>query len=236
MHVLTSGMDDYPRGPPHTGELHLDLISWMGFFTRTMREIADFVGEMEDEANFRAIEKAILDNIDDLHWSEGKQMYCDVNVDDDDESYLVCHKGYLSIFPLMLSLLPPSSPHVGPILDMLRDPEHLWSPYGLRSLSLSHPEFGQGENYWKGPIWIQMNYLALGALYKTYGAQKGPYQERAKQIYLELRKNVIDNVFKEYERTGYVWEQYDALSGEGRRSHPFTGWTSLVSLILAEKY
>jgi glycogen debranching enzyme len=50
---------------------------------------------------------------------------------------------------------------------MLHDPEHLWSPYGIRSLSASHSEFGQGENYWKGPIWIQMNYLALGALYKV---------------------------------------------------------------------
>ena len=27
-----------------------------------------------------------------------------------------------------------------------------------------------------------------------------------------------------------MWEQYDAKSGEGRRSHPFTGWTSLVVL------
>jgi mannosyl-oligosaccharide glucosidase len=67
MHVLTSGMDDYPRGPPHAGELHLDLMSWMGFFTRTMREIADFVGETEDEANFRDIENAIVDNIDGEH-------------------------------------------------------------------------------------------------------------------------------------------------------------------------
>lgn len=136
----------------------------------------------------------------------------------------------------MLSLLPPDSPHLGPVLDLLRDPNHLWSPYGIRSLSASHPAFGTGENYWKGPIWIQMNYLVLRALYNTYAAADGPYQDRAKTIYTELRKNVVENVFKEYERTGYVWEQYDAITGEGRRSHPFTGWTSLVTLILADKY
>ncbi|GBE82451.1 Probable mannosyl-oligosaccharide [Sparassis crispa] len=235
-HVLTSGMDDYPRGPPHVGELHLDLISWMGFFTRTMKEIAEYVGEADDALAFEEIERAIIDNIDDLHWSEENQMYCDADVDDEDESYHVCHKGYLSIFPFMLGLLPADSPHLGAILDMVRDPKQLWSPYGLRSLSVSHPEFGQGENYWKGPIWIQMNYLALRALYKTYGAQEGPYQQRSKEIYTELRRSVIDNVFKEYERTGYVWEQYDAVTGEGRRSHPFTGWTSLITLILSEKY
>lgn len=84
-----------------------------------------------------------------------------------DESFHVCHKGYLSLFPFLLSLLPPSAPQLGDILDLLRDPAHLWSPYGLRSLSAAHPEFGQGENYWKGPIWVQMNYLALGALHKV---------------------------------------------------------------------
>jgi mannosyl-oligosaccharide glucosidase len=67
----------------------------------------------------------------------------------------------------MLSLLPPNSPHLLPILDLLYDPDHLWSPYGIRSLSASHPEFGRGENYWKGPIWIQMNYMILSSLYKV---------------------------------------------------------------------
>lgn len=63
-HVLTSGMDDYPRGSPHAGELHLDLISWMGFFTRTMRGIAEFIGETEDAESFKEIERAIIENID----------------------------------------------------------------------------------------------------------------------------------------------------------------------------
>ncbi|KAJ7063071.1 glycoside hydrolase [Mycena amicta] len=235
-HVLTSGMDDYPRGPPHAGELHLDLISWMAFFSQTMKDIAEFVGEADDATSFAEIEQAILGNIDDLHWNEERQMYCDANVDSDDESYHVCHAGYLSMFPLFLGLLPPTSEHLGPMLDMLRDPEQLWSPYGLRSLSASHPEFGQGENYWKGPIWIQMNYLALRSLFKKYTVEEGPYRARAQQIYHELRKNVIDNVFKEYQRTGYVWEQYDSATGKGMRSHPFTGWTSLVTLIIAETY
>ena len=84
-----------------------------------------------------------------------------------DESDHVCHKGYLSLFPFLLELLPPTSPHLGHILDLLRDPKHLWSPYGIRSLSASHPEFGRGENYWKGPIWVQMNYLALQALHNV---------------------------------------------------------------------
>ena len=64
LHVLTSGMDDYPRGPPHAGELHLDLISWMAFFTGTMKDIAEYVGEADDAASFGEIEQAILDNID----------------------------------------------------------------------------------------------------------------------------------------------------------------------------
>ena len=65
---------------------------------------------------------------------------------------------------------------------------------------------------------------------QKYAAVEGPYQEQARKVYTELRTNIIDNVFNEYERTGYVWEQYNALTGEGRRSHPFTGWTSLVTL------
>jgi mannosyl-oligosaccharide glucosidase len=64
-HVLTSGLDDYPRArPPHLGELHLDLISWMGFFSRTMSEIAEYLGEEDDFTEYQAIYKAILGNIE----------------------------------------------------------------------------------------------------------------------------------------------------------------------------
>jgi len=201
-----------------------------------MKDIASFMGNAEDALVFADTEKAIIENLDDLHWSEESKMYCDVNVNSEDESYFECHRGYVSLFPLLLGVLPSSSPHLGAILDLMRSPAHLWSDYGLRSLSAEHELFGKDENYWRGNIWIQMNYLALSSLFNIYMVEAGPHQTKARELYTELRNNVIQNTFKEYQRTGYVWEQYDAITGEGRRSHPFTGWTSLVTLILAEKY
>ncbi|KAI1783641.1 mannosyl oligosaccharide glucosidase-domain-containing protein [Ganoderma leucocontextum] len=189
-----SGMDDYPRGPAHAGELRLDLISWMAFFSQTVRDIAEFVDEVDDAAAFEEIA-----NIDDLHWSEENQMYCDVGVNDE----VIPRLPHGVPLPLPVLPRPPPARLAAPRRDPrpLRDPEHLWSPYGLRSLSAAHPEFGQGENYWKGLIWIQMNYLALTSLHKKYAAQAGPHQQRAQEIYAELRKNIVDNVHKEYVRT-----------------------------------
>lgn len=64
-HVLTSGLDDYPRAEkPHIGELHVDLMSWMGFFARTMREVAEYLGEEDDEIEYRRHEKGILANLE----------------------------------------------------------------------------------------------------------------------------------------------------------------------------
>ena len=38
----------------------------------------------------------------------------------------------------------------------------------------------------------------------------------------------MENVFSEWERTGFAWEQYNPETGEGQRTQHFTGWTSLV--------
>ena len=162
LHVLTSGLDDYPRAqPPHPGELHTDLISWMGMMTRSMRRIAETIGEEDDLEEFRGYETAIIRNIDDLHWSKKDQTYCDATIDDYEESVHVCHKGYISIFPFLTGLLPADSPRLGAILDLIGDPEELWSDYGIRSLSKRNPNYGTRENYWRSPIWMNINYLVV---------------------------------------------------------------------------
>ena len=164
-HILTSGLDDYPRPqPPHPGELHTDLISWMGMMTRSMRRIAAFIGERDDAHEYEGYETAIIRNIDDLHWDAKDSTYCDATIDDYEESVHVCHKGYISIFPFLTGLLPADSPRLGAILDLVSDKDELWTPYGLRSLSKSDDNYGTGEDYWRSPVWININYLAVKAL------------------------------------------------------------------------
>ncbi|KAG2209253.1 hypothetical protein INT47_005545 [Mucor saturninus] len=236
-HTLTSGLDDYPRGEPSVGELHLDLHSWMAFGTGLLKDIAHKLGpEYADDMNeYSKIQKDMLVNLDILHWNEAENMYCDQALENNEPVH-ICHKGYLSLFPLNLGLLSADSPKLGSILDMIENEHELWSPYGLRSLSASDEFFGTGENYWRGPIWININYLTLQSLYKNYIHVPGPYQAQAQKIYTKLRDAVIRNVYKNYKKTGYVWEQYSENDGKGLKSHPFTGWTSLILLIMAEEY
>ena len=61
----------------------------------------------------------------------------------------------------------------------------------------------------------------------------GPHKAQATKLYTNLRKNLVENVFDNWERTGFAWEQYNAETGEGQRTQHFTGWTSLVVKIMA---
>lgn len=245
-HILTSGIDDYPRAqPPHPGELHVDLISWMGMMTRTIRRIADIVGETEDAEEFKGYEIAIERNIDDLHWDEKEQTYCDATIDEYEESVHVCHKGYISILPFLTGMVGPNSPRLKPILDLIQDPKELWSDYGIRSLSKKDEFYGTAENYWRSPVWINVNYLVVKNLYvsipglsfpatwidplnQDIAITPGPHQTQARDMYVKLRKNLVENVFKEWKATGFAWEQYNPDTGKGQRTQHFTGWTSMV--------
>ncbi|KAH0385804.1 glycoside hydrolase, partial [Aureobasidium melanogenum] len=232
-HLLTSGLDDYPRPqPPHPGELHVDLMSWMGMMTRAMKRIATTLVETDDASTYEKIENAIIRNLDDLHWSADEQAYCDATVDEYEEHALVCHKGYISLSPFFAGLLAPDHPHLGEVLDLISSPEHLWSPHGIRSLSQQDALYGTEENYWRSPVWLPINYLVVKELLNTASAT-GPHQKRAAKVYTELRKNLVDTVYKSWEKTGFAWEQYNPETGEGQRTQHFTGWTSLVVKIMA---
>ena len=269
-------------------EGHVDLHSWMVALAQTMSHLAAFlhthsasssrVAEWEQlSSEYRAKALQLLGRLDALHWSDDKQMYCDYAYHHGHHHH-ICHAGYITFLPLFMGHVSPTSPHFSALLDHLTSPS-LLTPYGLRSLSSDDPKYATAEDYWRGHIWVNLNYLACQALASLAAnvQHTAPHQkaglynsirtalglahrrewgeeflhlldhltparwedgdaERLTRLYEQLRMAVVGNVYDNYERKGFLYENYNSTSGEGRGSHPFTGWTALVVNLMAERY
>ena len=90
----------------------------------------------------------------------------------------------------------------GIVLRDLTNPDLLYTPHGLRSLAKNSPLYMKRNTehdapYWRGPIWINMNFLAIRAL-DHYASIEGPFQDLAGEVYSKLRDGVVNNVMKVY--------------------------------------
>lgn len=155
------------------------------------------------------------------------------------------HLGYVSLFPFFLGILPWEHPRARRLLEALQPPpdgkkqhqagiDTLWSPYGILSLSSKDPLFRQGEDYWRGKIWINMNFLALCSL-AWHARKAGVSADLARAAFDSLRSGLVSNVLRVFESQRYFFENFDPVSGEGRGTAPFSGWTTLVALVMAEE-
>jgi mannosyl-oligosaccharide glucosidase len=267
--TLTSGLDDYPRAShPTENEYHIDLYCWIAIAADTLAKLATLLDR--DGYKYEQTAEYLKDNIlmDNLHWSNYASRYSDYGYHTDSvklkrpkplprsqnqnmEMIRVTLKnpeyrlvdstfGYVSLFPFLLQLVDPDSLKLGQILDDIRNPDLIWSNYGLRSLSKNSPLYMKRNTehdppYWRGQIWININFLAVRSLY-YYANAEGPYRDKAEKIYQELRSNIIKNLMTQYFKTGYLWEQYNDETGEGSGCRPFNGWTALVVMLMGEQY
>lgn len=237
-HCLASGLDDYPRALPiDVAELNVDLLCWMGVMTRSIKMIAELLDLKEDVKLYTAIEENVSANIEALHWSEEHKVYCDLTVDEEDENTHACFRGYISLFPFLTKFIPAQSvDKLEHMVDFLADPEEMWSEYGIRSMSKADELYRTGENYWRSPIWININFLVLDNLQHYYEVS-GPFasselKAKIRTTYTQLRKNIISNVKLQWEKTGFVWEQYDDETGQAKGAKNFLGWSSAVLLMM----
>lgn len=229
-----------------------------------MSQISVLVGE--NHVEYERIWKKLSDNqhLKQMHWNDVSKRFNDFGnhseklalekifdrdsmknklvrvVNELPVDQFVDHFGYVSLFPFLLKLLEPGSAELIQILEDLPNPALLWTDFGLRSLATTSSMFLKYNTefdapYWRGPIWINMNYLTISSL-DYYRKLPGSHQAKATEIYQALRNNVVNNIFNEFKRTNYLWEQYDGINGKGKGCHPFTGWTSLVILMMAEIY
>ncbi|CAE7251790.1 GCS1 [Symbiodinium sp. CCMP2592] len=140
------------------------------------------------------------------------------------------HLGYVSLFPLLLGHQPCDHPRAAKLLKALAPKTgELWSPFGVRSLSRKDPLNRQGEDYWRGKIWANLNYLSLSALQRC--SRELP---EARDAFDSLKKGFVGVVLKALQEQRFLMENFDPDTGKGTGAAPFAGWTALVALVLAD--
>ena len=201
-HCLPSGLDDYPRADyVDISEMNVDALAWVGVLSRSLKQLAEILGYQDDVAEFSKHEQEVINNLHNFHWSSTHKAFCDVAINPyTDEMEHICHEGYISLLPFALKLLPKNSSTLPYLVELMSDKSKIFSPYGLLSLSKKDKYYGTNENYWRSPVWLNINYLCLDALNYYFGsgaeslsAQEGETKYDGEMLE-EIKKKMVDNV------------------------------------------
>ena len=77
------------------------------------------------------------------------------------------HIGFINIFPLLFGTVEDKD-IIDNSLRLLTDKEELFSDHGVRSLSGKDSFYLYQSNYFRGSVWIHLNYLLLKGLHNHY--------------------------------------------------------------------
>ncbi|KAL0700934.1 hypothetical protein Bca4012_057056 [Brassica carinata] len=253
--TLSSGLDDYPRAShPSEDERHVDLRCWMYLAADCMHSITELLGKQDkiSKEDYDSTAKLLsnFDLLNQMHYDKDHGAYFDFGNHTEKVKLVwkeaISENGQLSRQLVRktsgkpkLRLVPQvgyASPILEKQLDLISNRSILWSDYGLVSLAKTSSMYMKRNTehdapYWRGPIWMNMNYMILSSLHH-YSKVDGPYSEKARAIYKELRSNLIRNVVRNYYETGYIWEQYDQDKGTGKGTRLFTGWDFYIRLLV----
>eukprot|EP00347_Sterkiella_histriomuscorum_P002218 403369017 len=151
--------------------------------------------------------------------------------------------GIINMFPVAFNLFQGNLDRLEDTLRFGVDADTIFSPYGLRGVSTRDLEYFPGTGYWRGPIWVSVNYLVLRGLYKYYldYTPRDPLSEDGtiktpKDYYQVVRQNLAQVIYDNWEPQHLLYENFNDVTGQGQYSHPFSGWTTLMLLIMNEKY
>jgi len=216
------GMDNLPWG---VGQAQADASGFMALSARYLAMIAEALGDTAGVERYTADLERIAAAVNATLWDEGAGFYFDL---DEDGSSFIPTKSYSGLTPLIAGIVP--ADRMARVLEPLRDPAQLLSPFGVRSVSaksvIYQPGYAkeQGVNSnWRGPVWIALNYLVVEALTEVDPA-----------LAATIREAVVTAVEADWQATGRFHEYFDADTGEGLGADAQAGWTAIVANLVAE--
>ncbi len=195
-----SGMDNSPRFDTDSDLYAVDLSCYMANEARFMAKISDELGNREDSALFTAWYEKISADINDVLWCENDGFYYDYDIRNDCFSKVQSVASFLPVFSGVCN-----EGQCERLVVHLTASDEFATEFPIPCVSKKDSSFGL--DMWRGPVWINYNYMILRGL-SDYGY--GALSQR-------IKEKTLDVINEWYIRTGTVYEFYDSEN----RTPPF---------------
>jgi hypothetical protein len=181
-------------------------------FNAIAADAAITLGDLLGDESWRARGTQLAATLDQAAWDDDEQLWCDV-------AFRQPPGGHESLrIPTMDAALPAlctsDQGKADKALAQLCPDGRFGAPYGLRFLPPDHPAY-QPEQYWRGPAWPQLNYLAATA------ARRCGLTALQTSIATTTKRSVLRARFSEY---------WNPETGRGLGARPQT-WAAVAAAL-----
>lgn len=234
-----SGMDNSPRFDIKERLFAIDFSCFMANETRCMQEIAHVLLDKESELFFKEWHDKIKKDINGTLWCKENSFYYDYAIEQTKVHKVASVASFLPLFSGVCS-----KEQAKALVNELKNPETFCTEFAIPSISKKDKTFG--SDMWRGPVWINYNYMIAEGL-REYG-----YTDFAEEII----QKTIEVLNYWYCKKGTLFEFYDCenlkspneLNRKGKPVEPYDftvkyqtireyGWTTtLVFDLLHNKY
>lgn len=187
------GMDNSPRFDAACTMDAIDFSCYMANDAACMARIAALLGKRQDAQMWEGWFESIRTSVNDLLWDEDDGLYYDRIVSTGELRKVKAVSSFLPLFAGICSRRQASR-----LVENLLDPAQFGAEFGVPSISADDPTFG--TDMWRGPVWINFNYMIL------LGLQRYGYEAEAQA----LAQKTIDVMGFWYENSGVIYEFYDS--------------------------
>ena len=188
-----SGMDNSPRFDTNSDLYAIDFSCYMANETHFMQKIADELGDKDAADFFCQWHEKIKSEINNTLWCEEDGFYYDYDIKNNRFNKVQSVASFLPIFAGVCD-----KAQCEKLVSHLENPDEFGTEFPIPSISKKDESFG--SDMWRGPVWINYNYMISKGL-TEYGF--GDSSEKIKEKTLAV-------INEWYNRTGTVYEFYDS--------------------------
>lgn len=190
-HCGESGLDNSPRFDEPGLDDHVDLCCMLHNEMEILARMAVVCDRFDEALQWREQAAALARLVNEKMWDEDTGFYYDVRAD----GTRLPLKTVVGFLPLWAGIA--SREQAGRLMAHLLDPREFAGEFPVPTVALDEPCFS--DDMWRGPTWINMNYLIFRGL-----LHYGLIAEAS-----DLRAKTLREIQRWYEATGAIYEYYD---------------------------